>query len=216
MTVLENGSVDSSPPGDAERSWANPRHRWKPHWPVFPGSEVAGFDRIGPPRCSPAPGSFGAQAAHGWTGSSRFRWKQSRCNICWFGASFGIFRGAVGRPEGAGTDQPGAECNAAPGGGNWSPSPERATQTDASIVSPFQTLFVAMVGYPGATATTPTRVALPWADMSGFFRAEAPQAKKNVRILPRNRVVMAMAGPDRTPGRGTRKNAYHRRAGAVG
>ncbi len=47
--------------------------------------------------------------------------------------------GAVGRAEGAETHQPGAERSAAPGGsGNCSPSPERATQTDAWIVSPFQ------------------------------------------------------------------------------
>ncbi len=44
--------------------------------------------------------------------------------------------GAVDRPEGAETDQPGAERSAAPGGsGNWFPSPERAAQTEAWIVS---------------------------------------------------------------------------------
>jgi hypothetical protein len=49
---------------------------------------------------------------------------------------FGIFRAVVACPEGAGTDQPGAECSAAPGGGgDWSPSPEAAAQADASIVS---------------------------------------------------------------------------------
>jgi hypothetical protein len=41
-------------------------------------------------------------------------------------------------------------------------------------------------------------------------------AKENVRILARNRVVTAMAGPDRTPACGTRKNPCHRRGGAVG
>ncbi len=54
--------------------------------------------------------------------------------------------GAVGRPEGAETDQPGAERSAAPGGrGNGSTSPERAAQTDGWIVSPFQGLFAAMI-----------------------------------------------------------------------
>ncbi len=49
--------------------------------------------------------------------------------------AFEIFRGAVVCPEGAGAYQPGAECNAAPGGGgDWFPSPEGATQTDPSIV----------------------------------------------------------------------------------
>ncbi len=57
--------------------------------------------------------------------------------------------GAVGRPEGAGTNQPGAERSAAPGGRrNCSPSPERAAQTDPWIVSPFQGLIAAMIRYP--------------------------------------------------------------------
>jgi hypothetical protein len=51
----------------------------------------------------------------------------------------------------------------------------------------------------------PTRVALPWADLSSPFRAEATRTKRSVRLLARNRVVMAMAGPDRTPARGTPK-----------
>ncbi len=54
-------------------------------------------------------------------------------------AAFEIFRGAVFRPEGAGTNQPGAERSAASGGDDkWSRSPKRATQTEAWLVSPFQ------------------------------------------------------------------------------
>jgi hypothetical protein len=65
--------------------------------------------------------------------------------------AFGILRAAVVCPEGAGTDQPGAECSAAPGGGgDWFPSPEGATQPDASIVPPLQgfRLAVARVSFP--------------------------------------------------------------------
>jgi hypothetical protein len=52
---------------------------------------------------------------------------------------FGMLRAAVVCPEGAGTDQPGAECSAAPGdGANGSGSPEGARQADASIVAPLQ------------------------------------------------------------------------------
>ena len=109
--------------------------------------DVAGFDRICPPRRSPSPGSFGAQAAHGWTGSSRFRWKEFRWNICRFGASFGIFRGAVGRPEGAGTDQPGAECRVAVAIG---PQALKGRHKPMHRLSrPFRASSPQWIGYPG-------------------------------------------------------------------
>ncbi len=69
--------------------------------------------------------------------------------------------GAFGRPEGAETDQPGAERSAAPGGsGHCSPSPERAAQTEASIVSPFQGSFTAMIRYPGRRRRSHTSLRL--------------------------------------------------------
>jgi hypothetical protein len=65
-------------------------------------------------------------------------------------AAFRILRAAVLRPEGAGTDQPGAECSAAPGSGANGPrSPEGAPQADASIVSPLQGFVAALIRYPG-------------------------------------------------------------------
>ena len=42
----------------------------------------------------------------------------------WIPPALGIFRSAVVCPEGAGPDQPGTECSAAPGGGGeWVPKP---------------------------------------------------------------------------------------------
>ena len=49
-----------------------------------------------------------------------------------------------------------------------------------------------------------------------FPGSESRESRRNVRLLSRNRVVTAMAGPTGIPGRGTRKNACHRRGGAVG
>jgi hypothetical protein len=89
---------------------------------------------------------------------------------------------------------------------NGSGSPEGARQADASIVSPLQGFFAAIDTLPRATATL-AQLASPCPGLicrapSGQRRR---QAKKNVRLLARNRVVTAMAGPDRTPGRWTRK-----------
>jgi hypothetical protein len=89
---------------------------------------------------------------------------------------------------------------------NGSGSPEGARQADASIVSPLQGFFAAIDTLPRATATL-AQLASPCPGLicrapSGQRR---PKRKKNVRFLARNRVVTAMAGPDRIPGRWTRK-----------
>jgi hypothetical protein len=46
-----------------------------------------------------------------------------------------------------------------------------------------------------------TRVALPWANLSGPFRAKGTRSKKNVRLVSRNRGATAMARPDGAAGR---------------
>jgi hypothetical protein len=122
-------------PGDRCRSWANPgtaensvgesfspRCRW-----LRSDLSAFAFSIVGLVRCA-----------------GRSRLMRS------IPPAFRILRAAVLRPEGAGTDQPGAECSAAPGSGaNGSRSPEGATQTDASIVSPLQGFLAALIRYPG-------------------------------------------------------------------
>jgi hypothetical protein len=84
-------------------------------------------------------------------------------------------------------------------------SPEGATQTDASIVSPLQGFLPVLIRYPGRRRRSHNsrRLALGWyvRPLQGRGHANA----KIVRLLAPNRVVTTMAGPVPIPGRGTRK-----------